>query len=131
MITPEKLKEIYDIVHSDVVDTPVNKEDVKELIQTLLELDTNMVIMQNALELAIENSREIFPAMAEKVLSLSGRTDGKIKKKVAKYSAEVAARFDVSIQLYLAGAAEKAKEILDNPSQFLNDATQEVEDENK
>jgi hypothetical protein len=87
--------------------------------------------MQNALQLSMDNSQEIFPAMGEKILSLSGRTDSKTKKKVAKYSAEVAARFNVSIQLYLAGAAEKAKEILDNPSQFLETATQEVENENE
>jgi hypothetical protein len=124
MITPEKLKQIYE-------GEPATQEDIKELIQTILELDTNMVIMQNALQLSMDNSQEIFPAMGEKILSLSGRTDSKTKKKVAKYSAEVAARFNVSIQLYLAGAAEKAKEILDNPSQFLDTATQEVENENK
>jgi thioredoxin-like negative regulator of GroEL len=43
---------------------------------------------------------------------MTGRTDGKIKKRVAKYAAEVTARAELAVQLYLSGASEEAQKML-------------------
>lgn len=90
----------------------LTNEDAKSLLNTIYQMDINSVILQNCLQLSIDNSKEVIPAVAEKVLSMSGRTDGKSKKKAASYAADVAARFEVALQMYLAGAAEKAFEML-------------------
>jgi len=109
MITPENFAAIADAVAAG---GGIDNEGAKELIQTLYELDANLVILQNGLELSVENMREIIPGVVEKTLSMSGRTDSKSKKKAAKYAAEVTARFEIALQMYLAGAAEKAEEML-------------------
>jgi len=109
MITPEDFAELAKSIEAG---EPVSNEKAKEILTTIYEMDANLVILQNCLELAVDNARNIIPAVAEKVLSMSGRTDGKSKKKAASYAAEVTARFEVALQMYLAGAAEKAQEML-------------------
>lgn len=132
MITSEDFAAVVKAVEAGET---VDNETVKELVRTLMELDANLVILQNALELSVENAHEIIPGVAEKVLSMSGRTDGKSKKRVAKYAAEVTARFEIALQMYLAGAAEKAREMLDEVGQLseqdeeTTDAPQEATNE--
>ena len=109
MISPEEFAAITDSVKEG---NALTIEQSKELLQSLYEMDANLVIIQNALELTVNNSQEIIPAVAEAVLSMSGRTDKKFKAKVAKYAGEVTARFEVSVHLYLKGAFEQAEEIL-------------------
>jgi hypothetical protein len=43
---------------------------------------------------------------------MSGRTGKKIEDKAAKYAAEITARFEIALQMYLSGASEKAEEML-------------------
>jgi hypothetical protein len=109
MLNQDKFKLLSESIFKD---EDISKEDVKELLLTVYELDANLVIAQYALQLAVENAMEVIPGLAEKTLSFSGRTDGKIKKKVAKYAAEVTARYELAIQMYLSGASEQAQEML-------------------
>lgn len=111
MIEPQDFKTIVDVVNAK---TPLTDEQANTLIKTIFELDANLVILQNAVELCVLNAQEVLPAVAETVLRMSGRTDSKSKKKAAKYAGEVTARFEVAIQMYLAGAAEQAEEMLDS-----------------
>lgn len=108
MLQADEFKEVIKAVEEGTS----TQEQAKAMLTTIYELDTNLVILQNALELAVSNSVELFPAITEKVLSMSGRTDGKSKKKAAKFAADVTARFEVSIQLYLSGAYEQAQDML-------------------
>jgi hypothetical protein len=109
MLTPEEFVELKKSIEDG---NPIDNETGQKILQTILEMDANIVIMQNALELGVQNAQEVIPAVAEKVLAMSGRTDGKSRKKAAKYAADVTARYQIAIQLYLAGAAEKAQELL-------------------
>ena len=128
MLTPEEFKEIVDHIETG---ESLNNETAKKLIQTISEMDVHNVILSNALQLSVDNAYEVIPGVVEKVLSMSGRTDGKTKKKAAKYAADVVARFEVSIQLYLAGAAEKAQEVLHGTSEpdETTDAQEEATNE--
>lgn len=129
MLQADDFKEVIKAVG----DGTVTQEQAKEMLTTIYELDTNLVILQNALELAVSNSMELFPAIAEKILALAGRTDGKAKKKAAKFAADVTARYEVSIQLYLSGAYEQAQDMLQKLStgeiSLLADETEEATDE--
>lgn len=127
MITPEDFSRIKEDIDNGSDITP---EDIKSLVDTIYEMDTQLVILQNALQLAVDNSQEVIPAVAEKVLSLSGRTDTKIKKKVAQYAADVTARYEIAVHLYLAGAADKAREMLGGTPDISEETTQEVENGN-
>lgn len=109
MITPEEFKVITDKID---IETQITTEDASTLLQTILELDASLVIIQNALELAVTNAQEVIPAVAEHTLKLAGRTDTKAKKKAANFAGEITARFELAIQMYLAGAFEEAQKIL-------------------
>ncbi len=109
MLTPEEFKTVSDAILAEETLTP---EQAKALLATVYELDAGLVIVQNALELSVANAQEVIPAVAEKVLSMAGRTDSKSKKSVAKFAAEITARFEIAIQMYLAGANEQAEEML-------------------
>jgi hypothetical protein len=109
MLKPEDFKEIIDTISKEET---LSKEQIQSMLTTIYELDANLVIVQYALELAVGNAIEVIPAVAEKVLSMSGRTDSKSKQKAAKYAAEVTARFELAIQMYISGASEQAAEML-------------------
>jgi hypothetical protein len=109
MLKPEDFKEIIDTISKEET---LSKEQIQSMLTTIYELDANLVIVQYALELAVGNAVEVIPAVAEKVLSMSGRTDSKSKQKAAKYAAEVTARFELAIQMYISGASEQAAEML-------------------
>lgn len=123
MIKPEEFQEITKSVEAG---EPIPNDKAKEIIATILEMDASNVIIQNALQLSVDNAREVIPAVAERVLSMSGRTDGKTKKKAAKFAGEITARFEIALQMYLAGAAEEAAKML-NPDAVISD--EEYEDE--
>jgi hypothetical protein len=109
MITPEEFQDLAKQIGNE---EPVSAEQAKAVLTTIYELDANLVILQNALELAVENAQQVIPAVAEKVLSMSGRTDSKSKKKAATFAAEITARFELAIQLYLSGASQEAQKML-------------------
>lgn len=109
MLNQEEFKEVSELINND--GTP-SIEQIKSMLETIYELDANLVIAQYALELAVGNAQEVIPAVCERTLSLSGRTDSKIKRKVAQYAAEVTARYELAVQMYLSGAMEQAEEML-------------------
>jgi len=109
MLTPEEFVELKKSIEDG---NAIDNETGQKILLTILEMDTNIVILQNALELGVQNAQEVIPAVAEKVLAMAGRTDSKSKKKAANYAADVTARYEIAIQLYLSGAAEKAQEML-------------------
>lgn len=126
MIKPEEFAELAKSIEEG---NDVPNEKAKEIIRTIYEMDASLVILQNTLELAVENAREIIPAVAQRVLAMSGRTGKKIETKAAKLSAEVTARFEIALQMYLNGAAEKAEEMLNGTvslSDSLTDDPKEV-----
>jgi len=123
MMNPEEFAEIAKSI-DEGNDIPNDK--AKEVLRTIYEMDASLVILQNCLELAVENAREIIPAVAEKVLGMAGRTDSKSKKKTAKYAAEVTARFEIALQMYLAGASEKAEEMLNGTIELNDDLSEET-----
>lgn len=109
MLSAEEFKEIADAIN---LDTPLTSEQARNLLGTIYELDANLVIVQNALELTLENAEQVMPAIAEKVLAMSGRTDQKAKKKAAEFSADVMARYQYATHMYLQGAFEEAEVML-------------------
>lgn len=110
MISPEDFKIMADKVENK---TPLTDEEVASLMSTIFELDASLVIVQNALELSVANAHDVIPAVAEHTLKIAGRTDTKAKKKVANFAGEITARFELAIQMYLAGAFEEAKKMLE------------------
>jgi len=123
MMNPEEFAEIAKSIEEG---KDIPNEKAKEVLRTIYEMDASLVILQNCLELAVENAREIIPAVAEKVLGMAGRTDSKSKKKTAKYAAEVTARFEIALQMYLAGASEKAEEMLNGTIELNDDLSEET-----
>lgn len=109
MISQEDFKAILEKVSNNEQPT---LEEVNELTTLIIALDTNVMILQNALELSVSNAAEVIPAVAEQVLRYSGRNDTKIKKKAAKFAAEMTARFEMVLQMYLAQAYENTQKIL-------------------
>lgn len=129
MISAEDFQELVKSVENN---EQIPTEKVKELVTTIYEMDANLVILQNCLQLATENARDVIPAVAEKVLSMAGRTDTKSKNKAAKFAADVTARFEIALQMYLAGAAEKAQEILNGTTEDTEtEPTQQEETDGK
>jgi len=108
MLTPDEFKEVVTAVENKTV----TDEQAQAMLTTIYELDANLVILQNTVELAVSNALELLPAMVERTLTMAGRTDGKIKKKAAKFAADVTARYEVAIQLYLSQAFEQAEDML-------------------
>jgi hypothetical protein len=123
MIDAERFIELANKVKEDTV---LSIEECKELLEVVYSIDANLVVLQQALELAVANSQDACQMVASNVLSLSGRTDNKAKKKAADYSARVAAGLEISIQEYLVYASEQAEQMLrqlaegNNPEQPTN-----------
>jgi hypothetical protein len=109
MIDAERFIELANKVKED---TLLSLEETKELLEVVYSIDANLVVIQQALELAVANSQDACQMVASNVLSLSGRTDNKAKKKAADYAARVAAGLEISIQEYLIYASEQAEQML-------------------
>lgn len=90
----------------------VAQERIKDLLDTIRALDLQLLIAQNALDLTLTNLNNVVPELAQKVLSMCGRTDQKIKKKIAELSAGVVAECEGSVQSYLAKATIEALGVL-------------------
>ena len=109
MLNQEDFKEVVDAINSE---STLTQEQLKNVLATVYELDANLVIVQNALELTLANAEEVMPAIAEKILSMAGRTDQKSKKKAAEFAADVTARYQYATHMYLQGAFTEAEEML-------------------
>jgi hypothetical protein len=133
MITPEEFKELYDKVEAD---GDLEKPEVKSLVEAIIELDKQAVLLQNALVLAYDNTRVMVEALAESILARTGRTDKKIKRAVAKIAAGALARYEIALQMFLAGAlgddAEENNQLIEDQFAILADAaTVEGEEESE
>lgn len=85
---------------------------ISEILNTIKALDLQLVIAQNALELCLTNLVASIPALAEKVLAIAGRTDKKIKKKVAELAAGIVGECEDSLQTYMMKANLEAIKLL-------------------
>ena len=112
-------------------DEGLSIDETKELLEVVYSIDANLVILQQALELAVANSQDACQIVASNVLSMSGRTDNKAKKKAADFSARVAAGLENAIQEYLIQASQQAEEMLrklaegNNPEEPTNSEEKE------
>jgi hypothetical protein len=98
---------------------PVSAEQVDGLIKTVQHMDLQLVIGQNALQLAMENLETCIPAIAEKVMERCGRTDMKTKKAIAQMAGELVGQCEESVQNYVVGAMVEASRLLDIPLEEL------------
>jgi hypothetical protein len=129
MITPEEFKELYDKVEAD---GDLEKPEVKSLVEAIIELDKQAVLLQNALMLAYDNTRVMVEALSESILSRTGRTDKKIKRAVAKIAAGALARYEIALQMFLAGALgddpAENQQLIEDQFAILADAVTVEED---
>ena len=103
---------------------------VAELLTTIKTLDVQLLIAQNALELSLTNIGNVVPDIAQKVMSMCGRTDQKTKKKVAELAAGLVSQCDDSVQTYLAKAMMDALSLLGvDLGDLTGEATEESNDE--
>jgi hypothetical protein len=87
-------------------------EEAKKIIEIIYGLDTNLVILQSTLEFSVGTLQETLIGVSNEVLKMAGRTDKKIKTKVAKYAAAVTASYENSLQMYLTELSMRAEEYL-------------------
>jgi hypothetical protein len=109
MISAEEFQEIVEAVADDKV---ITQEQATSLIDVIHRLDLQLLIAQNGLELSLANVNVIVPDLAERVLAASGRTDNKIKKKIAQLAAGTVVQFEDSVQTYLVNATLEALQLL-------------------
>lgn len=119
MINAEEFQEIVAAVADN---KDITQGQAASLIDVIHRLDLQLLIAQNGLELSLANVNVIVPELAERVLALSGRTDKKIKKKIAELAAGTVVQFEDSVQTYLVKATIEAMELLGiKPEDFLVD----------
>jgi hypothetical protein len=100
----------------------VTPDQVAGLIDVIQRLDLQLLIAQNGLELSLANLTNVVPDLAERVLALAGRTDNKIKKKVAELAAGTVAQCEDSVQTYLVKATLEALKLLGvEPEDLIQD----------
>ena len=121
MIKPEEFEKIIKSVEDGV---EVTIDEVRNLIDTIRQMDLQLLIGQNALNLAIENIHVIVPTLAQQVMERSGRTDKKIKKFVSELSAQNVLQFEASVQSYVVNALMEASRLLNIT---LNDLVGDIE----
>lgn len=109
MLSAEEFQEIVEAVADNKT---ITQEQATSLIDVIHRLDLQLLIAQNGLELSLANMTVIVPDLAERVLSASGRTDNKIKKKIAELAAGVVVQFEDSVQTYLVNATLEALQLL-------------------
>lgn len=109
MLSAEEFQEIVEAVADNKT---ITQEQATSLIDVIHRLDLQLLIAQNGLELSLANMTVVVPDLAERVLSASGRTDNKIKKKVAELAAGVVVQFEDSVQTYLVNATLEALQLL-------------------
>jgi hypothetical protein len=105
-------EEFQKIVAAVEEGTEVTRDQVAGLIDVIQRLDLQLLIAQNGLELSLTNLANVVPDLAERVLALAGRTDKKIKKKIAELAAGTVAQCEDSVQTYLVKATLEALNLL-------------------
>jgi hypothetical protein len=122
LIKPEEFEKIIKSVEDGV---EVTVDEVRNLIDTIRQMDLQLLIGQNALNLAIENIHVIVPTLAQQVMERCGRTDKKIKKFVSELSAQNVLQFEASVQSYVVNALMEASRLLNIT---LNDLVGDIQD---
>jgi hypothetical protein len=122
LIKPEEFEKIIKSVEDGV---EVTIDEVRNLIDTIRQMDLQLLIGQNALNLAIENIHVIVPTLAQQVMERCGRTDKKIKKFVSELSAQNVLQFEASVQSYVVNALMEASRLLNIT---LNDLVGDIQD---
>ena len=110
MLSPEEYGIIVKAVSEE---TPLTQEQANGLVKTIQQMDVQLLIGQNALQLAMENLAVAVPAIGQKVMERCGRTDKKVKHAVAEMSADLVGSCEESIQSYMIGAMLEAAQMLD------------------
>ena len=110
MLKPEEYAEIVKAVNDK---EQLTHEQAVALVRTIQQMDLQLLIGQNALQLATENMSVMIPAVAQKTMERCGRTDKKIKRRIAEMAAEAVGSFEESLQSYLAGALLEAARLLE------------------
>jgi len=105
MIKPEEFKAIVEQIEAGIV---LSVEEATKLVDTIKHMDVQLMIAQNALQLSIQNLAIIVPHIASDVLAKAGRTDQKIKKKIAELAAQAVANCEDSVQTYLINSSLEA-----------------------
>jgi hypothetical protein len=105
-------EEFQEIVAAVADNKTITQDQAASLIDVIHRLDLQLLIAQNGLELSLANVNVIVPDLAERVLAASGRTDNKIKKKIAELAAGVVVQFENSVQTYLVNATLEALQLL-------------------
>jgi hypothetical protein len=121
LIKPEEFEKIIKSVEDGV---EITVDEVRNLIDTIRQMDLQLLIGQNALNLAIENIHVIVPTLAQQVMERCGRTDKKIKKFVSELSAQNVLQFEASVQSYVVNALMEASRLLNIT---LNDLVGDIE----
>jgi hypothetical protein len=121
LIKPEEFEKIIKSVEDGV---EVTVDEVRNLIDTIRQMDLQLLIGQNALNLAIENIHVIVPTLAQQIMERCGRTDKKIKKFVSELSAQNVLQFEASVQSYVVNALMEASRLLNIT---LNDLVGDIE----
>ena len=109
MIKPEDFEKIIKSIEDGV---EVTVDEVRNLIDTIRQMDLQLLIGQNALNLAIENIHVIVPTLAQQIMERCGRTDKKIKKFVSELSAQNVLQFESSVQSYVVNALMEASRMM-------------------
>jgi hypothetical protein len=105
-------EEFQEIVEAVADNKTITQDQAASLIDVIHRLDLQLLIAQNGLELSLANVNVIVPDLAERVLAASGRTDNKIKKKIAQLAAGTVVQFEDSVQTYLVNATLEALQLL-------------------
>jgi ribosomal protein S13 len=121
LIKPEDFEKIIKSVEDGV---EITVDEVRNLIDTIRQMDLQLLIGQNALNLAIENIHVIVPTLAQQIMERCGRTDKKIKKFVSELSAQNVLQFEASVQSYVVNALMEASRLLNIT---LNDLVGDIE----
>ncbi len=122
MIKPEDFEKIIKSVEDGV---EVTVDEVRNLIDTIRQMDLQLLIGQNALNLAIENIHVIVPTLAQQIMERCGRTDKKIKKFVSELSAQNVLQFESSVQSYVVNALMEASRMMNIT---INDLVGDIQD---
>ena len=122
MIKPEEFEKIIKSVEDGV---EVTIDEVRNLIDTIRQMDLQLLIGQNALNLAIENIHVIVPTLAQQIMERCGRTDKKIKKFVSELSAQNVLQFESSVQSYVVNALMEASRMMNIT---INDLVGDIQD---
>jgi hypothetical protein len=122
LIKPEDFEKIIKSVEDGV---EVTVDEVRNLIDTIRQMDLQLLIGQNALNLAIENIHVIVPTLAQQIMERCGRTDKKIKKFVSELSAQNVLQFESSVQSYVVNALMEASRMMNIT---INDLVGDIQD---